>query len=54
MSASLNMLTETDNAGTMIRSNALERHRIFKWCWKDVKTDGRTRHPTTYGLNDID
>ena len=47
------MLTESDNAGAMKRSNALERHRRFKWCWRDVKTDERNGHPTTYGLTDM-
>jgi len=53
MSESLHMLTETDSAGAMISSNALERRERFKCCWKDVKTDEQTGQSTTNGLTDV-
>ena len=53
MGEGLHILIETGSAGAMKKSNALEWHKKFKWCQKDVKADERIGHPTTYGLTDM-
>ena len=53
MSESLHILTGTDSAGAMKTSNALERCKRFKCCWKDVRTVERTGQPTSNGLADV-